>query len=48
MRDLAEKFKLDKQGFKLVQHTSTKHSFTNARTIKSAIYAEVQDLLKKV
>ena len=46
MRDSAEKFELDKQGFELVQRTTTEHSFTDAGTIKSAIYAEVQDLKK--
>jgi hypothetical protein len=48
MRNSKEKFELDKQGFELVQHVSAEQDFTDVGTIKSAVYAEVQDLLKKV
>lgn len=39
---------LDVQGFQLVQHESSEHTFTDTERIKSTIYAETEALLREV
>lgn len=47
IRGREEQFRLEEYGFQIVQHDSSVHTFSDDDVIKSAYYAEVEDLLLK-
>lgn len=47
LRSCEEDFTLDVHGFQFVPHTSVEKNFDDVQTVKSVVYQETEELLKR-